>query len=112
MMWECPSGRGGGGAQRPKDHEHAPIDSPSGKRYFIDAKGEKYWKRRVKGDVSGSTSSTRAKRAFVRISDGTRAENRQKVKADKHKNTAAEVLGKDDDNISHMSRGRSQSEDP
>lgn len=98
--------------RRPKGHEHAPIDSPRGKKYFIDAKGEKYWIRRVEGDVSGSTSSTRAKCAYVRISDGTRAGNRQEVKADKRMKTAEKVLGKDDDSISHMSHGRSQSEGP
>ena len=87
----------------------APIDSPRGKRYFVENRGG--WNRCLKGDVSGSASSARKGRSFRRISDGTKAGEKQKVKADGQRMTAEQVLGKDDDCISCYSHGVSPSED-
>ena len=95
-------------ARRPKGHEHVPIKSPTGTRYHIEAKGG--WVKCRKQDPSGSGNSARRKRSFLRISAGIRAGKIRKVKADKQLVTAEQVLGRDDDSISHVSRGRSDSE--
>ena len=84
---------------RPKDHELAPVNSPTGTRYHIQAKGG--WVRCQKHEGSGSGSSAERRLTFTRI---------RKAKADKQQLTAHNVLGKDDDSQSHVSRVRSDSD--
>ena len=96
--------------KRPKSHPHAAIDSPRGKKYYVESKGG--WLRCVKDDVSGSASSARAPRRFLRLE--TRSSRAAKCKSaanQKKRRGPEDVLGKDDDSNSCHSRRVSDSED-
>ena len=88
--------------KRLKTSPHAPVDSPNGKRYFIDATGG--WVREAKGNISGSASSSRAPRRFIRINKHLPNPNARR--------TPEAVLGQDGGYDSCQSRKASESEEP